>query len=376
MNKKILLIIGIIAVLIMIQSKKATIFSEFSTSKDQYLAGTTNFDSFITEANIWVSENRIVSLPPTAEILFASNRDTGSRRQEIYSMNSDGGNQKRLTYTEEHHFVTGIDSSRRYMVSSRAEEDTHSPSGLGDEDKRALWIIDLETKQEKRLTDINNHAEGKTFSPDGEWIVFVMRPPGINNPMDVYRIKRDGTELTQLTNTPPVSEGDPSWSNDGTRIAFISIDADNPYFILKTMDIDGNNIQTIYDNKGAGEQIGDFWARGVYDPAWSPDDEWIVVESPFENTGGNFGSGNWHILKIRSDGSQVIDLSELGGHTDRGEYLPSFSPDGNWIIFGSIHEAEPIEESFSDIFKMDAETGIATRLTYNPASYMMPIWIR
>ena len=326
------------------------------------------------------STDRISDLPADAEILFVSNRDTGSRRAEIYSMDAEGGNQKRLTFTSEHHFIMGIDHSRRYIVTSRSEIDTNKPEGIGDEDRRALWLIDLQTKRETRLTDIENHAESRSFSPDGEWIVFGMRTPG-ENLHDIYKIKKDGTELTRLTNNPKYMEIDVAWSNKGDRIAFDFVDfqEDDPHSVIKIMDSNGGNIKSLHEER-AGVSIPNAFVAGDYDASWSLDDEWIAFERPVavnKDDPENFGSGIWHIFKIKSDGSgEIIDLSEKGGHTDRAEYLPSFSPDGKSIVFGSIHKTDPIEESFSDIFKMDSETGEAKRLTTSPGVDMFPVWIK
>jgi tricorn protease-like protein len=181
---------------------------------------------------------RIGSLPPTAEILFVSNRDTGTRRYEIYAMDADGGNVTRLTFTKDHHTIMGLDRSRRYLVTSRAVKDTHKPIGLGGEDRRSIWLLDLETKKESRLTNPLFHSEGDSFSPDGEWIVFFMKLYD-DDQLDIYKIRRDGSDLTRLTDTLMALEGDPSLSNDGTRIAFTYLDAldPNPRFILKTMDV-------------------------------------------------------------------------------------------------------------------------------------------
>ncbi|NIS78664.1 MAG: hypothetical protein GTO14_00175 [Anaerolineales bacterium] len=317
---------------------------------------------------------RISSLPSTAEILFVSNRDTGSSRTEIYAMDKEGDNVTRITYTEEFHFILGIDPTRRYLADSRAEEDTNSNDELDGGDRRTLWLIDLETKQETRLTDLGNHAEGDSFSPDGEWIVFLMKLPDPDSVMDIYKIRRDGTDLTNLTDTPTVIEGDPSWSNDGRSIVYAAFDMDVQRFVLKKMDADGGNAMTVYDG-GPGVATPVFPA-GNYDPNWSPDDQWIVFERATAFEGENFGSGIWHIFKVKVDGSEVEDLSSVGGHEDRAEYLPSFSPDGQFIVFGSIYEADPLADSHNDIFRMDADGSSLVRLTHHPANDMYPVWIR
>jgi dipeptidyl aminopeptidase/acylaminoacyl peptidase len=66
----------------------------------------------------------------------------------------------------------------------------------------------------------------QTTSPEGK-IVFVR--PGtepsdcFGNPCaDIWVMDADGTNQTNLTNTPDTNEGQPAWSSDGTRIAFTS----------------------------------------------------------------------------------------------------------------------------------------------------------
>jgi len=162
---------------------------------------------------------KITPIPKNAHILITSNRDTKDRRSEIYAINTDGSGATRITYSKYHHFILGVDQTTQYIVASRAAEDTTAPKGLGDEDKRSLWIIDTKNKLEQRLTDSKNHAEGDSFSPDGEWIVFLMKRKG-KEQSDIYKIKRDGTQLTPLTDTPAAIEGDPAWSHSGKEIVF------------------------------------------------------------------------------------------------------------------------------------------------------------
>jgi Tol biopolymer transport system component len=319
-----------------------------------------------------ITEGIIKSLPPNADVLFVSNRDTGTRRKEIYTLDIDSGEITRLTYSNKHFFIIGIDQTKRYIVASCATEDTDAPAGLGDEDKKSLWLFDLYTKEELLLSDPLNHAEGDSFSPDGKWIVFFMRLAD-EEQSDIYKINIDGSNLTKLTNTSNGFEADPCWSNTGQDIIFTYLDAETPRFVLKKMDSTGNKTQLVYDG-GEGIATSSF-PPGNFDPAWSPDDEWVVFERAVNYTGQNWGSGIWHIFKIRRDGTELADLSIKGNHTDRAEYLPSFSPDGLSIIYGSLYEAVNTDDSHVDLFMMDANNGNPTRLTTDSESNMFPIWI-
>lgn len=324
-----------------------------------------------------------------ADILLVSNKDTQNElssdwcktsptdptvcknpRTEIYTSNLNG-NMTRITTSKYHHFIFGFDPRHCTIVASRAESDTNGNAVLDDWDKKSLWLIDLKTGAEKRLSDPKDHAEGRSFSPDGEWIVYLKKvlAPGqnwITAPSHVWKIRRDGTHDTQLTNTSSF-EGDPAFSHDGRYIAFMSFE--NSHYVLKRMNSDGSHPITIYAGEGLPDvQVGSF-VPGNYDPAFSPDDQWIVFEravhcdlvcpdptqacSDAEKVcNKNWGSGVWHIFKAKNrehvtpscsatDG--VCDLS-CGDCTGIGfytaEFLPSYSPDGKTIIFGSIFQKE------------------------------------
>lgn len=58
------------------------------------------------------------------------------------------------------------------------------------------------------------------ISPDGQVVVFARSTPTSNGMFDLYTINIDGTNLTQLTNTPNFTENRPSWSPDGGVVAF------------------------------------------------------------------------------------------------------------------------------------------------------------
>ncbi len=301
---------------------------------------------------------------PQERIYFISNQDTGTERMEIYYMNTNGYNVTRVTNTDTNHAIFGIDPSERYIVATRFTTDK----------LKRVWLLDMVTGDETALTDADNNAEGRTFSPDGEWIVFWMIPNG-ETFSDIYKIRRDGTSLTNLTNTPLAHELDPAQSKTGIKIAFNYNNGSPNRFILKTMDNNGSNVMEIYD-PGSSVVSTPLFPPGVYDPSWSHDDEWILAEIPvkFTGDGENGHAGIWHIIKIRSDGSQIIDLSEAGGHSNRAEYLPSFSPDGNLIIFsGRYGPVNPSQISIN-IFTMDKDGGSLTNLTDSAFWEQFPIW--
>jgi len=63
---------------------------------------------------------------------------------------------------------------------------------------------------------VGSNGDAK-WSPDGRWIVFVSTR---DRQADIYRIRPDGTEFTNLTNTPTEDENYPVYSPDGTMLIF------------------------------------------------------------------------------------------------------------------------------------------------------------
>jgi Tol biopolymer transport system component len=66
------------------------------------------------------------------------------------------------------------------------------------------------------------------WSPDGEWIVFGRKLPGVENGRQLWRIRADGHKAEALTNDPLVHHGVPSWSSDGRFILFQRFDTQTP----------------------------------------------------------------------------------------------------------------------------------------------------
>jgi dipeptidyl aminopeptidase/acylaminoacyl peptidase len=119
----------------------------------------------------------------------------------------------------------------------------------------------------------------------------------------------DGTNVIRRTNNP-ARDFSPTWSPDGTRIAFWS-------------DRDGNFEIYVMNSTGSGLTRLTNNPADDYDPAFSPDSKKIAFWS---------GTGNSHdVYMMNVDGTNVTNLTNGAG--DNAE--PTWSPDGTKIVFVS-----------------------------------------
>jgi Tol biopolymer transport system component len=192
---------------------------------------------------------------------------------------------------------------------------------------------------------------GPSWSPDGTMIAFHdARVPGYG--LDVYVMTRGGRDQRRLVSHPTAGgepsdntrdDFDPSWSPDGAFIAFVTYR--NGHAEIYRMDTTGHATARLTNDPGDDRQ-----------PAWSPDGRTIAFVSN--------RTGNGEIHAMRADSTGVRQLSRTEG-TESG---PAWSPDGRLIAFESFRDGN------SDIYVMDAGGGAERRLTNDPAAETSPAW--
>ncbi|MBZ0280462.1 MAG: serine/threonine-protein kinase [Anaerolineae bacterium] len=245
----------------------------------------------------------IANIAPTqdgggGEIAFHSDRDGDS---DIYLMNADGTNVRRLTDSE------GEDLNP-----------TWSPDGnklafISDRDGNNeiyLLIASPENRAEftsLRLTQNSVDDAEPRWSPDGNHVVFASRLEGS---WDIYMVDADGNNLRRLTDHA-ASDETPVWSPDGTQIAFSS-DRDGNYEIY-VIDSNGSNVRRLTnDAANDGNTL-----------VWSPDGSRIAFVSILPDS-------NWEIDTVApNDPASVINFSNRGGD----EWHPKWSPDGRSLAY-------------------------------------------
>ncbi len=107
------------------------------------------------------------------------------------------------------------------------------------------------------------------LSPDGEWVVYTVTTTDVaadKRNSDVWKVKWDGSERSQLTFSPE-NESAPKWSPDGKYISFLS---------SRPGPARGNQVWLLERSGGEARQLTQF-KGGVTSYEWSPDGKRLAL---------------------------------------------------------------------------------------------------
>jgi len=164
---------------------------------------------------------------------------------------------------------------------------------------------------------------GAAVSPDGHSVAFLRSVKGHD---EIFLSAIDGTGATQITGLPgqpgcACGSFDPTWSPDGTQIAFSGTNAAGNRGIYVLDRATGTVRQLTHDTGTSFEMT----------PAWSPDGTQIAYAQ------GNFhatpaGSGAIMLSALRADGAQHEVVIAAAGAID-----PTWSPDGQLAYTAAVN---------------------------------------
>ncbi len=243
------------------------------------------------------------ALAPNGRLLvaFASNR-TGDF--DIFSMLPNGTFQTNLTQqTGSHEFqpTWSPDASKIAFATNR-------------DGNFEIYTMNADGTHQVRLTTVTpQNAFAPRWSPiNPNLLIFVTKNNTAPNALDIWKVNADGTGMTNLTNRPSFDDGasspitgipsPPSWSPDGTKIAFTSNYAGN--LDIFVMNADGSSIVSL--NTFASSSTANLATSDEFDPFWLPGGTEIVFVSDRD--------GSYQLYKVNLSTGAVTQLTSTGGN--------------------------------------------------------------
>jgi len=255
---------------------------------------------------------------------------------EIYIMNADGSDQRRVTYNSHFDLGANLSPDGKTVAFHQTLAGPDCPCTI------QLVAVD-DSSTERTLSD----GTWPSWSPDGKRIAF--NSLGVGGVGDIWVINVDGTGLTNVTQSAS-GEARPVWSPSGRQIAFQSNRSGNAEIWI--MDADGSGAVQITNDPMLDQA-----------PDWSPDGRKIVFQS-------NRDDPRSDLYFVNADGTDVTRLTFGGGR----DIDPAWSLDGQQIVFDS--DRDFVVQQIRQVFVMNADGTNQRPLTALPSEHGHAGWGR
>ncbi|RKU32853.1 hypothetical protein C6499_02495 [Candidatus Poribacteria bacterium] len=166
---------------------------------------------------------------------------------------------------------------------------------------------------------------------------------------EIWTIHLDGTNPQPLTNSPDLLKGWPTWSPDGTEIAFAT---DEGIGTLHLMDADSGNLTVLKKDYTSSTR-----------PAWSPDGQKIAY-------------GGTLLIRIFDVRTGEVETVRVPAHRLSGSTIHdvAWSPDGHQLAFAAKIIDQAGNSQARDVYVMNVDSTGLQQLTQHRAEDDAPAW--
>lgn len=287
----------------------------------------------------------LVTSPLSGKIVFYSKRDGNT---EIYTMNSDGSNQTRLTFNETSD-SSPVWSPNGQQIAFHSKRDGN----------REVYVMDADGSNQRNLTRHPALDGVPYWSPDGNQIAFCStQNGGKNQDLNIFVMVADGSNVKQITRFEFATN--PQWSPDGKQILFEGdIDQGRQIYAIRP---DGRGLWRVSQPKpNTGMLLG----------GWSPDGKKVVY---VETVGFESDKSVAVIATLHPAGRQQVVKREPLPLPRWDMTSETWSIDGKSILFAGRNRAVPLRKDGNnwEIYRFRLQDGQLTQLTNHPQDDLGP----